>query len=73
MAFADHGEEENCTALEEYVHEREEDYKTSDVVEGLPSGGVLGRLSIPDAAHCEDPQDVKDDGHHVQGNQLQGC
>ena len=58
----DRDQEDNGDALEHQVDEGEEESDGADVLEGLPSIGVLEGLSGPDLAHHEDPQHVHHDG-----------
>ena len=62
----DGDEEEDSSALETAVNDREEDGKRAYVVEGFPWCGILSGLTVPDWAHDDDPKDIHGDGHHVQ-------
>ena len=59
-------EEHDGDTLEQQVDEGDEESDRADVLEGLPSVGILKGLAGPDLAHDEDPQDVHDDGQHAQ-------
>ena len=59
-------EEHDSDALEQQVDEGDEESDRADVLEGLPSVGVLEGLAGPDLAHDEDPQDIHDNGQHAK-------
>lgn len=63
-------EEHNRDALENEIDEREEECDGANVLERLPRVGVLERLAVPDLLHDHDPQDVHNDCHYCQPDQL---
>ena len=52
------------------IHKGQEEGDRSNVFEGFPRVGVLGGFARPDISHDEDPQDIHNDGHYSQKQEL---
>ena len=52
------------------IHKRQEEGDGSNVFEGFPWVGVLWGFAGPDISHNKDPQDIHNDGHNSQKQEL---